>query len=226
MATELEKDQDMFGKKKDTDDMSKNDSTGRDAPADLPAPRTYTPRAEPLSGAARAPLADPPRRLPDVGAPPPRRTEARAEPRPDSRPASSSDIDAKKLTVGRGIFLTGEIRSCDRLVVEGRVEAVLADSRSIEIAESGLFKGNVQIDSAEISGRFEGDITVKHRLTVHSTGRVIGTIRYGEIEIERGGILSGTVELLGDDGGETADYQAVGGTARGTGNGAGHDAVK
>ena len=48
----------MFGKKKDSDDMSKNDSTGRDAPADLPAPRTYTPRAEPLSGAGRAPLAD------------------------------------------------------------------------------------------------------------------------------------------------------------------------
>ena len=231
-ATELEKDQDMFGKKKDTDDMSKNDSTGRDAPADLPAPRTYTPRTEPLSGAGRAPLADPPRRLPDVGAPPPRRTEARAEPRSDSRPASSSDIDAKKLIVGRGIFLTGEIRACDRLVVEGRVEAVLADSRSIEIAESGLFKGNVQIDSAEISGRFEGDITVKHRLTVHSTGRVIGTIRYGEIEIERGGILSGTVELLGDDGTEGLDYQGdratVGGTVRGTGggNGAGHDAVK
>jgi cytoskeletal protein CcmA (bactofilin family) len=220
----------MFGKKKDTDDMSKNDTTGRDAPADLPAPRTYTPRAEPLSGAGRAPLADPPRRLPDVGAPPPRRTEARAEPR-DSRPASSSDIDAKKLIVGRGIFLTGEIRACDRLVVEGRVEAVLADSRSIEIAESGLFKGNVQIDSAEISGRFEGEITVKHRLTVHSTGRVIGTIRYGEIEIERGGILSGTVELLGDDGTDV-DYQgdssrAGGSTARAGGNGAaGHDAVK
>jgi cytoskeletal protein CcmA (bactofilin family) len=216
----------MFGKKKDTDDMSKNDTTGRDAPADLPAPRTYTPRTEPLSGAARAPLADPPRRLPDVGAPPPRRTEARAEPRPDSRPASSSDIDAKRLTVGRGIFLTGEIRSCDRLVVEGRVEAVLADSRSIEIAESGLFKGNVQIDSAEISGRFEGDITVKHRLTVHSTGRVIGTIRYGEIEIERGGILSGTVELLGDEGGEAGDYDSRSTAARSTGNGAGHDAVK
>jgi cytoskeletal protein CcmA (bactofilin family) len=219
----------MFGKKKDTDDMSKNDTTGRDAPADLPAPRTYTPRAEPLSGAARAPLADPPRRLPDVSAPPPRRTEARPEPR-DSRPASSSDIDAKKLTVGRGIFLTGEIRACDRLVVEGRVEAVLADSRSIEIAESGLFKGNVSIDSAEISGRFEGEITVKQRLTVHSTGRVIGTIRYGEIEIERGGILSGTVELLGDDGSDV-DYQGdssrAGGSARAGGNGAaGHDAVK
>ena len=91
-----------------------------------------------------------------------------------------------------------EIRACDRLVVEGQVGANL-DSRSIEIAESGVFKGTAQIDTAEISGRFEGDITVKQRLTVHATGRLIGMIRYCEIEIDRGGILSGTLKLLGDE---------------------------
>jgi cytoskeletal protein CcmA (bactofilin family) len=196
----------MFGKKKDSEDMSKNETSGRDAAADAPAPRTYTPRPEPLA-AGRPGLSDAPRRLPDVGPPAARRPEPpRADVRPEPRPELRSEArepragegEAKKLTVGRGIVLTGEIRACDRLVVEGRVEATLADSRSIEIAESGLFKGSVQIDSAEISGRFEGDITVKHRLTVHSTGRVIGNIRYGQLEIERGGILSGTVELIDD----------------------------
>ncbi|MFO1060999.1 MAG: polymer-forming cytoskeletal protein [Dongiaceae bacterium] len=200
----------MFGKKKDSEDMSKNETSGRDSAADAPAPRTYTPRPEPLA-AGRPGLSDAPRRLPDVAATPARRAEVRPEPprtdvRPEPRAELRSDVrepragegEAKKLIVGRGIVLTGEIRACDRLVVEGRVEATLADSRSIEIAESGLFKGSVQIDSAEISGRFEGDITVKHRLVVHSTGRVIGNIRYGQLEIERGGILSGTVELIDD----------------------------
>jgi cytoskeletal protein CcmA (bactofilin family) len=94
--------------------------------------------------------------------------------------------------------LTGEIRGCDRLVVEGQVVANL-DSRSMEIAASGVFRGTAHIDTAEISGRFEGDITVKQRLTVHATGCLIGTIRYCEIEIERGGILSGAFRLLGDE---------------------------
>jgi cytoskeletal protein CcmA (bactofilin family) len=218
----------MFGKKKDSEDMSKNDTSGRDAAADVPAPRTYTPRPEPLA-AGRPGLSDAPRRLPDVGSPAVRRPEVRPEPpraemRPEPRPELRGEQrpgegEAKKLTVGRGIVLTGEIRACDRLVVEGRVEATLADSRSIEIAESGLFKGSVQIDSAEISGRFEGDITVKHRLTVHSTGRVIGNIRYGQLEIERGGILSGTVELIDDvdQGYQGESVGRAGGSGRGNG---------
>ena len=93
-------------------------------------------------------------------------------------------------------MLTGEIRACDRLVVEGRVEAALTDSRSIEIAATGMFKGKAQIDTAEISGRFEGDLIVNHKLTIHSSGRVTGNIRYGQIEIARGGVISGQIDVL------------------------------
>ena len=37
---------------------------------------------------------------------------------------------------------------------------------------------------AEVRGRFEGDLTVRKRLLIKSTGRVSGTVRYGQIEIE------------------------------------------
>src|SRR3546814_4945852 len=51
-------------------------------------------------------------------------------------------------------------RSCEKLVVEGRVEADLRDSQSLEISEPGLFKGNATVEDCEISGTFEGDLTV------------------------------------------------------------------
>jgi cytoskeletal protein CcmA (bactofilin family) len=100
----------------------------------------------------------------------------------------------RKLIVGREICLSGEITSCDRLVVEGSVEANLVGCKDIDIAESGLFKGSASIDDAEIRGRFEGVLTVKGRLLIRATGKVIGTIRYGQIEIECGGQLSGDVQ--------------------------------
>ncbi|HEX6977875.1 MAG TPA: polymer-forming cytoskeletal protein [Alphaproteobacteria bacterium] len=105
--------------------------------------------------------------------------------------------EEKKLTVGPEIVLSGQITSCDRLVVEGRVEASLSDSRAIEIAESGFFKGTAEIDHAVIGGRFEGTLTVRERLTIRSTGRVQGKIRYGQIEIEPGGEISGEVQVAG-----------------------------
>jgi cytoskeletal protein CcmA (bactofilin family) len=103
-------------------------------------------------------------------------------------------IEARKLIVGPGISLSGEIDACDRLVVEGRVQANLQKCRHMIIAESGLFDGHAAIDDAEVSGRFEGDLIVHKRLLIRASGLVSGTIRYGEIEIEAGGRISGIIE--------------------------------
>jgi len=53
-----------------------------------------------------------------------------------------------------------------------------------------VFKGSTTIDEAEVRGRFEGDLVVHNRLLIKATGRVSGTIRYGQIEIEFGGQIS------------------------------------
>jgi cytoskeletal protein CcmA (bactofilin family) len=98
-----------------------------------------------------------------------------------------------RLTVGPDIKLKGaEITDCDTLIVEGQVDASM-DSRVVEIAESGVFRGKVQVEVAEIRGRFEGDLTAHKHLIIRETGRVSGNIRYGKIQIDEGGVLSGDV---------------------------------
>jgi cytoskeletal protein CcmA (bactofilin family) len=99
-----------------------------------------------------------------------------------------------KLTVGPNIKLKGvEITDCDTLVVEGTVEATM-DSRVIQISERGAFKGSAEIDVAEIRGQFDGNLTVRQKLVIYSTGKVTGHVRYGKVVIEEGGQLSGEVE--------------------------------
>src|SRR6266404_3574563 len=102
--------------------------------------------------------------------------------------------ESRCLSIGRGITLSGEVNSCDKLLIEGSVDAKLTNCRAIEIAESGLFKGSTSIDEAEIRGRFEGDLIVRNRLLIKATGRVSGTIRYGQIEIECGGQIFGDIQ--------------------------------
>lgn len=119
-------------------------------------------------------------------------------PRQGEAPEPSA-TEGKKLLVGRDIFLTGEITACNKLVIEGRVEASLAESQSIEIAATGHFKGTAEADTAEVSGRFEGKLLVRKRLIIRASGRVTGEIRYGEIEIECGGVISGDIKTVEDD---------------------------
>ena len=100
-----------------------------------------------------------------------------------------------KLTVGPNIKLKGvEITDCDTLVVEGMVEATM-DSRVMHITEIGAFKGSAEIDFAEIHGEFQGNLTVRQKLVIYSTGRVTGKIRYGKVVIEEGGQLMGDIQF-------------------------------
>ncbi len=179
----------MFGRKKDEGDDAKPEGEVRaEATAPLPL-RSRTPQAGAnLTPAARAPVSRPeaPRRAPEMPG-----AIAR-------RPDQPGGDDGKKLIVGREIFLNGEINSCDRLVVEGRVEANMKDCREIEIAETGTFKGQAEIDRADISGTFEGDLTAREHLVVRATGRITGKVRFGELEIERGGQIVGDVQVFGE----------------------------
>lgn len=110
--------------------------------------------------------------------------------------------DSKRLTVGREISLSGEISSCEMLVVEGAVKATLDGCKTLEIARSGKFDGTAHVTVADIAGTFDGTLMVSQRLILRSTGRIIGTIRYGEMEIERGGRLEGTAETISGRGGD------------------------
>lgn len=112
---------------------------------------------------------------------------------------SAKNSGKRVLTVGNDILLKGEIATCDRLVIEGRVDATLNDVHTVEIAETGSFKGSAHIEDAEISGLFEGDLIVRNRLVIYATGKVRGKITYGEIEIERGGEISGEIKTNHND---------------------------
>lgn len=100
-----------------------------------------------------------------------------------------------KLTVGPNIKLKGvEITDCDTLVVEGFVEATM-DSRLMQIAKGGSFKGAAEIDIAEIHGEFDGTLTVRQKLVIYESGKVSGKISYGKLVIEEGGQLSGEIQV-------------------------------
>lgn len=108
---------------------------------------------------------------------------------------ASAPSVGSKLTVGPKIKLKGvEITDCDTLVVEGTVEATM-NSRVIQIAEQGAFRGSAEIDIAEIRGEFSGTLTVREKLLIFGTGKVSGKIRYGKLVIEEGGQLSGEIDV-------------------------------
>jgi cytoskeletal protein CcmA (bactofilin family) len=160
--------------------------SGDSSPLKRPPRRQFQVPAEPSSGAVFHP--DIPRRPMDAPRAPKRLGER-----------SSGIVDSNSLVVGREIMLKGEITSCEQIIVEGQIEVALTDARRIQVGPTGVFRGKADIEEADISGRFEGELTVRERLTVRATGRVDGKIRYGCIIIEAGGEIAGEVQAISPD---------------------------
>ncbi len=108
-----------------------------------------------------------------------------------------ANTEDERLVVGARIHLRGQVTKCDALIVEGHMEGS-ANGRMVQVAKGGTFLGEAEVETAEISGIFEGQLTVSNKLIIRSTGEVSGKIQYLGIQIDSGGKISGQVEVAPD----------------------------
>ena len=105
-------------------------------------------------------------------------------------------IEERQLSVGYGVSVNGKIQSCETLVVAGVLDADVDQCHLLELAASGRYVGHINVEIAIIHGRFEGVLNVTERLTISSTGRIKGIVRFGAIEVEAGGEIDGEMYPL------------------------------
>ena len=98
--------------------------------------------------------------------------------------------------VGEGVTFQGSIVVPGKLIVHGKVEGGDIEARELVVGRTGVGAGKTRVDIAEVHGRIVDHIETKVRLSIRKSGSVEGSAIYGEIEIEKGGKLSGNVSAL------------------------------
>lgn len=133
--------------------------------------------------------------------------------RPGAGPVGRSPVhdvsERRTLVVGRGISLQGTVQDAERLVVEGTVEASTIRATEVAIAHGGLFKGEIEVEDAEIAGTIDGTLTARGSLIIRNTGRVLGTARCRRLQVEDGGQITGRVEMITDSGAKVEASRVV-----------------
>ncbi len=191
------------------------------SPADPASAKAAPAAGAPAPSPAGAPAAA---RDPDIGVPPFRPATKEnpmmnSAPKPNAAPAAPSvsgprpapiatsparplgriePSERRTLVVGRGISLQGTVADAERLVVEGTVESQMIQAAELFVAGSGVFKGEVEVEDAEIAGAFDGTITARGSLIIRTTGKISGTARCRKLSVEEGGQVSGKMEMLTD----------------------------
>ena len=80
------------------------------------------------------------------------------------------------IPVRRGISVQGTVQDAERLIVEGTVEATMIQATELSISQGGVFKGEAQVDDAEIAGTIDGTLTARGSLVVRGSGRDVGRV--------------------------------------------------
>ncbi len=106
--------------------------------------------------------------------------------------------ERRTLVVGRGISVQGTVQDAERLVVEGTVEASMIHATELSISPGGMFKGEVEVEDAEVAGTIDGTLTARGNLIVRASGRVLGTARCRRLQVEDGGHITGRMEMLSE----------------------------
>jgi len=166
--------------------------TGLGVPPFRPAP----PKDKDPSDMARPPFApNPSNAVPTM---PPAPTRAPTAMAPGRGPGAAEGGERRTLVVGRGISVQGTITDAERLVVEGTVEASMIHAAELSVIQGGVFKGEVEVEEAEIAGTIDGVVTARTSLVVRATGRVLGRARCRRLQVEDGGQITGQIEMLTD----------------------------
>ncbi|WP_459677633.1 bactofilin family protein [Acidisoma sp. 7E03] len=130
---------------------------------------------------------------------PPAPARAPAAMAPGRAPGATEGGERRTLVVGRGISVQGTITDAERLVVEGTVEASMIHAAELAVIQGGVFKGEVEVEEAEIAGTIDGVVTARTSLVVRATGRVLGRARCRRLQVEDGGQITGQIEMLTDN---------------------------
>jgi cytoskeletal protein CcmA (bactofilin family) len=101
----------------------------------------------------------------------------------------------KSIFIGTGVVFKGSINAPNQAIISGTVEGDLV-AKDVLIGASGVVTGTTEADFIDVKGELNESITSKNVLIVRSTGKVIGDVTYGEIEIERGGKIKGAMKQV------------------------------
>jgi cytoskeletal protein CcmA (bactofilin family) len=97
--------------------------------------------------------------------------------------------------IASGLFLKGELRGEDDLIIEGRVEGTITLKKHLLIESTGVIIADVKTESFTIKGEMRGNMTAADRVEVSDGARVVGNIVAPRVVLADGARFKGHIDM-------------------------------
>ena len=135
-----------------------------------PGNTNLTPTPEPPRPAPPAPAFEPPGRTP-----PPTGDQA---------------------TIGKGLFIKGEITGSESLFVDGKVEgSITLPGNRVTVGRNGQVAASITAREIVVLGKIRGNVSATDRVDIRAEGSLSGDVSAARISIEDGAFFKGGIDI-------------------------------
>jgi cytoskeletal protein CcmA (bactofilin family) len=127
---------------------------------------------------------------------------APAEPaRPTSSSSSSSSPAGEQATIGKGLFIKGEITGSESLYIDGKIEGTInLPGNRLTVGRNGQVNAAINAREIVVLGKVKGNVAATDRVDIRAEGSLTGDVAAARISIEDGAFFKGGIDIRKPDG--------------------------
>jgi cytoskeletal protein CcmA (bactofilin family) len=99
--------------------------------------------------------------------------------------------------IGKNTSIIGDVISEGDFRIDGNVDGTIKTNGRVIIGSSGIVSGKVECGSADIEGKFSGELFVNGLLTLKPTAHITGNVIISKLSVEPGAEFNATCAMKG-----------------------------
>jgi len=101
--------------------------------------------------------------------------------------------------INEGTNIVGDIHSKGFFRIDGTIEGNVSTPSKVVLGKTGLIKGTLTCENADIEGRIVGKVDIINTLSLKSTAHIEGDVVVGKLAVEPGATFNASCVMKGSN---------------------------
>jgi cytoskeletal protein CcmA (bactofilin family) len=125
-------------------------------------------------------------------------------------PPQAAAVTGEQATIGKGLFIKGEINGSESLFIDGKVEgSVNLPGNRVTVGRNGQVAANITAREIVVLGKVRGNVSPPTAWTSAAEGSLTGDVAAARISIEDGAFFKGGIDIRKPEAKTGAPAQAI-----------------
>ena len=107
----------------------------------------------------------------------------------------STTVGNSKNVLGSDVEIKGTLKFTGELTFEGKLEGEIHTDGTLNLGDSAIINGNIDVQSVVVRGKVNGNITAKEKVDIKTKAELFGDVRAAKLAIEEGVTFVGKIDV-------------------------------